>query len=163
MPSSAEALDMHQKIITELESQIAEMENLLRRHGLESSFSTISSQTKNKVPTDLLDHPNAILTEKLPEESPETKKILTKCTSIQRNLIFGDYHEDVIKLQEFLKDKGYFHHPHITNYFGPVTEKAVKDFQTTEGLVSSGTPQTTGYGRLGPRTRNLIAEKSCRL
>lgn len=40
-----------------------------------------------------------------------------------------------------------------TNYFGSLTVKAIQKFQKKYGIVSSGTPTTTGYGALGPKTR----------
>lgn len=40
----------------------------------------------------------------------------------------------------------------ITGYFGALTQAAVQRFQTAQGIVSSGTPATTGYGRVGPMT-----------
>ena len=40
-----------------------------------------------------------------------------------------------------------------TSLYGPATEAAVKKFQAKYGIVSSGTPTTTGYGNLGPKTR----------
>ena len=43
-----------------------------------------------------------------------------------------------------------------TNYFGPATTKAVQKFQCKYGIVCSGTPKTTGYGNLGPKTRTKI-------
>ena len=45
-----------------------------------------------------------------------------------------------------------------TNYFGSLTEKALQKFQAKYGIVSSGTPDTTGFGRLGPKTRAMLAE-----
>lgn len=46
----------------------------------------------------------------------------------------------------------------VTGYFGPLTLKAVQRFQTKYGIVSSGTSVTTGYGRVGPRTRAKLNE-----
>jgi hypothetical protein len=40
--------------------------------------------------------------------------------------------------------------------FGPLTENAVKRYQKTLGIVSSGTWQTTGYGQLGPKTMKAL-------
>lgn len=40
-----------------------------------------------------------------------------------------------------------------TALFGIATEAAVKKFQQKYGIVSSGTPATTGYGAVGPKTR----------
>jgi peptidoglycan hydrolase-like protein with peptidoglycan-binding domain len=47
----------------------------------------------------------------------------------------------------------------FSNYFGSETEKAVKRYQTTKNIVSSGTPETTGYGQLGPSTRASLNNK----
>lgn len=40
----------------------------------------------------------------------------------------------------------------ITGYYGPLTQAAVQRFQAFYGIVSSGSPSTTGYGRVGPMT-----------
>ncbi|MBI2175711.1 MAG: peptidoglycan-binding protein, partial [Parcubacteria group bacterium] len=45
-----------------------------------------------------------------------------------------------------------------TDYYGSLTEGAVKRFQAKYGIVSSGTPETTGYGLVGPATRAKLAE-----
>lgn len=51
-----------------------------------------------------------------------------------------------------------------TTYFGPATENALKRFQAAQGIVSSGTPESTGYGAFGPSTRAkmnaVLAEKN---
>lgn len=48
-----------------------------------------------------------------------------------------------------------------TGYFGPLTEGAVKKFQAKQGIVSSGTPSTTGYGLVGPKTRAKLNAMYC--
>ncbi|TSC84574.1 MAG: hypothetical protein G01um101417_105 [Parcubacteria group bacterium Gr01-1014_17] len=45
-----------------------------------------------------------------------------------------------------------------TNRFGKLTEKAVQKFQVKYGIVSSGTPDTTGYGLVGAKTRAKLLE-----
>ena len=45
-----------------------------------------------------------------------------------------------------------------TSKFGPRTEDAVKKFQVKYNIVTSGTPDTTGYGRVGSRTRAQLTE-----
>jgi peptidoglycan hydrolase-like protein with peptidoglycan-binding domain len=64
----------------------------------------------------------------------------------------GSKGNDVTALQQILKEKGLYAFPTATGYFGPVTQQAVKLFQKTEGIVSIGTPETTGYGVVGPKT-----------
>jgi len=44
----------------------------------------------------------------------------------------------------------------ITGHFGPATEQAVQRYQAKHGIVSSGAPETTGYGVMGPKTRRFI-------
>ncbi len=46
----------------------------------------------------------------------------------------------------------------VTGYYGSLTTKAVQAFQAKYGIVSSGTPTTTGYGRVGPKTRAKLNE-----
>lgn len=76
---------------------------------------------------------------------------------IQRTLTIGSRGDDVSCLQRYLKQTGDFTHPEITGYFGPVTESAVKKYQTRQGIVSGGPPATTGYGVVGPRTRAALS------
>ncbi len=45
-----------------------------------------------------------------------------------------------------------------TEYFGGLTIKALQKFQAKYGIVSSGSPETTGYGLLGPKTKAKLAE-----
>jgi hypothetical protein len=37
-----------------------------------------------------------------------------------------------------------------------MTEKALEHFQEKSGIVATGTPETTGFGRVGPRTLALL-------
>jgi peptidoglycan hydrolase-like protein with peptidoglycan-binding domain len=43
-----------------------------------------------------------------------------------------------------------------TTTFGSMTASAVRSFQCDKGIVCSGTPETTGWGIVGPRTRALL-------
>ena len=63
---------------------------------------------------------------------------------------------DVTRLQNFLITNGYMQGS-ATGYFGPITETAVKAYQSAKGIVSSGTAETTGYGYVGPKTRAAMA------
>lgn len=51
---------------------------------------------------------------------------------------------------------GSFPQGEVTGYFGPKTELAVKNWQASRGVVANGTPDTTGYGVVGPTTRTSL-------
>jgi len=64
---------------------------------------------------------------------------------------------DITRLQLFLRSTGDYTYPEITGYFGVATEQAVQRWQARNGVVSSGTPDTTGYGVVGPKTQAAMA------
>jgi peptidoglycan hydrolase-like protein with peptidoglycan-binding domain len=80
-------------------------------------------------------------------------------TQLVRNLYRGITGEDVRTLQRFLTIEGLLTIDIPTTYFGILTETAVKAFQSKNSIVSSGTPYTTGYGSVGPKTRGVINAK----
>lgn len=77
--------------------------------------------------------------------------------SLTRNLGRGSEGQDVIALQTYLISRGFLSADSNTGFFGPLTEEAVRAFQRAENIVSSGTPKTTGYGSVGPQTREKLA------
>ncbi len=72
------------------------------------------------------------------------------CPQIGRVLSFGSSGNDVSSLQQFLGVSPQ------TGYFGSITRAAVEKYQTTNNIISYGTPATTGYGVVGPRTAAAI-------
>lgn len=77
----------------------------------------------------------------------------------ERDLFRGREGEDIRKLQKFFaQDKEVYPEGLITGYFGALTEKAVQRFQEKYTIVSAGTHNTTGYGRIGPKTRAKLNE-----
>lgn len=86
----------------------------------------------------------------------------TTCTSgsqtfsLTRNLAFRSEGNDVKNLQTFLVQKGYTTADNITGFFGLITQSSLQKFQKALGIVSSGSPKTTGYGAAGPLTRARI-------
>ena len=82
------------------------------------------------------------------------------CLSLARALSLGSRGDDVRELQKFLIAVKLLASDSATGYFGPFTEAAVQRFQTLQNLVSSGDPATTGFGFVGPKTREAIL-KSC--
>ena len=82
----------------------------------------------------------------------------TVCPTPGKTMKRGSSGDDVTRLQQFLaRDKSIYPEGTITGTYGPLTEKAVQRFQVKNGIASSGTPDTTGYGAVGPRTAAAIA------
>ncbi|MBY0328737.1 peptidoglycan-binding protein [Patescibacteria group bacterium] len=76
--------------------------------------------------------------------------------SFQQPINVGSSGTDVSALQQFLKEKEYYTYSAITGYYGTYTTQAVQAFQRAQGIVSSGVPAISGYGRVGPRTLAAI-------
>jgi peptidoglycan hydrolase-like protein with peptidoglycan-binding domain len=99
------------------------------------------------------------------EETPVMPIIEVKQPSIAISALFvktlrkGMQNDDIKRLQELLaSDSSIYPEGLITGYFGQLTENAVQRFQVKYNLVSSGTPRTTGYGLVGPKTRLKLQE-----
>lgn len=89
----------------------------------------------------------------------------SRCPDLQFNLERGDRDDnvavEVTMLQRFLsQDSRLYPEGDITGFFGPATERAVQRYQERHGIVARGDYQSTGYGRVGPRTRHAI-KNSC--
>ncbi len=81
-----------------------------------------------------------------------------QCPYISRSLRSGDSGDDVARLQKFLAlDPDIYPEALVTGYYGSLTERAVQRFQAKFKIVSSGTPESTGYGVTGPRTAAILA------
>jgi len=80
----------------------------------------------------------------------------SSCPQFERNLGYGMSGEDVASLQQFLIRIDFLAAGNATGYFGPLTEEAVKRWQSQQGIVSSGDPASTGYGFVGPQTRQSV-------
>lgn len=74
----------------------------------------------------------------------------TSCVNLSYNLDLGVTDSttagQVTTLQQFLGIT-------VTGRFGSTTVQAVKNWQSDNGIITSGTATTTGYGRVGPKTR----------
>lgn len=85
----------------------------------------------------------------------------TNCTELSRSLFLGSSDSNsagqVSKLQRFLTDTEHYSYGELTGYYGPATQRAVQAWQAANGVVSSGDPETTGYGVVGPSTRSAMA------
>ncbi len=70
------------------------------------------------------------------------------------DLEFGQTNDEVKALQDCLKWEGLFPtNAESTGYFGAVTKKSVQGFQVKYFIT---TPEGSGYGRVGPKTREKL-------
>lgn len=77
--------------------------------------------------------------------------------AITSQLDLGDRGAEVTELQTYLATNATIYPSGlVTGYFGPLTQAGVERFQTAQGIVTSGTPASTGYGRVGPTTMARI-------
>ncbi|HEY4524027.1 MAG TPA: CARDB domain-containing protein, partial [Candidatus Paceibacterota bacterium] len=95
------------------------------------------------------------------EPVPATVPVSSVCPEFSQSLYPGvsdaSTGGEVTKLQKMLaNDPNVYPERLVTGYYGSLTEKAVQRWQTKQGVVSSGSPATTGYGVVGPQTRAQI-------
>jgi plastocyanin len=82
----------------------------------------------------------------------------SSCPLIGRALTIGATGDDVTRLQQFLaRDPSIYPQGTVSGFYGALTQAAVQHWQVKYNIVSSGSPSTTGYGVVGPRTAAAIA------
>ena len=89
----------------------------------------------------------------------------TSCVVLTHNMGEGDTDAgtdgDVSKLQLFLAhDSVIYPEGTVDGTFSAPTTAAVERWQAAHNIASGGTPETTGYGYVGPKTRAAMA-KNC--
>ena len=73
--------------------------------------------------------------------------------AITSTLDIGSRGSQVTELQTYYAgDPSIYPSGLVTGYFGQLTAKATQNFQIEQNIVRSGTPVTTGFGRVGPQT-----------
>lgn len=86
---------------------------------------------------------------------------VSQCVQLSRSMYLGSKDSgtagEVSKLQQFLTSTGHYSYGEVTGYYGPATQRAVQAWQASEGIVSFGGPDTTGYGVVGPSTRGKMS------
>ena len=87
--------------------------------------------------------------------------------TLTRSLALGSTGADIKLLQQYLNTNGFIiaqsgpgSPGNESTYFGSLTVKAVQRFQAQNGIVTSGSPETTGYGAVGPKTRGVFAKST---
>ncbi len=82
--------------------------------------------------------------------APQPTGFLTETLSL------GSKSTQVTTLQTILKNQGFLTLDSISGFYGPKTQAAVQQYQCQKGIACSGTPQTTGYGMVGLKTRTAL-------
>jgi len=133
---------VHAATIGEIESQIAEYQEKIKRLQIELDVlkqlqvaSTTTATTKTPISTDAF-------------------------CQLERVLAQGSRGNDVVSLQDFLRKNNYFS-GESTGVFGPATEASLRQWQKDQAIVSSGSAGTTGWGSVGPKTRAALKVKLC--
>ena len=82
---------------------------------------------------------------------------LGACVTITVPIGPGSKGSNVTALQQFLaRDPSIYPEGTVSGYYGALTTTAVQRFQVKYNIVSTGSPSTTGYGRVGPKTLEVI-------
>ncbi len=79
---------------------------------------------------------------------------------ISRVLVPGASHSDVLVLKKFLIEQGLLQKDFFSTIqtYDAATQRAVEEYQKQNNLVLQGSPYTTGFGAVGPKTRERINE-----
>ena len=87
-----------------------------------------------------------------------TNSINTSTTKFSRALYKGLYGKDVETLQNILSVTyaDIYTKKLVTGYFGELTRAAIKKLQCKYNIVCGGDEASTGWGRVGPRTRGVL-------
>ena len=77
---------------------------------------------------------------------------------VDTGIQIGSKGSNVTELQEILVYEGFLKIPQGVSYgyFGSLTEDALKKYQCSKGIVCNGTFMTTGYGAVGPKTKDSL-------
>ena len=79
---------------------------------------------------------------------PSTRIALESSGAQPNGMGLGDQGDSITRIQQLLNKYGYLASGNVTGYYGEVTEKAVKSFQSKNNLTADGT--------VGQRTMNLL-------
>lgn len=89
--------------------------------------------------------------------APQTiPSVPAPASGLIRNLGYGSEGSDVSLLQTLLFKDGDYPQDVISGFYGSLTQSAIARFQSKYGIVSYGSPETTGYGQAGPKTRAAL-------
>ncbi len=140
-------------------NQIQAIINLLQTFGADSNtIAKVQVSLEGKSPSSTNYNSNYYGN----RNNTSTTQASRQCVNLTHNLYLGkrdwNTNGEVSKLQRFLTQTGDYTYGQITGYYGPATVRAVQRWQRKHGVVSYGSPDTTGYGMVGPSTRKAMRE-----
>jgi len=80
------------------------------------------------------------------------QQMQANCQVPGKTLSRGARSDEVKALQQRLADDGVLTQDNVSGFFGSTTQQALMRWQSEHGVVASGTPETTGFGAVGPKT-----------
>lgn len=93
---------------------------------------------------------------------PEPQELLRDIQEISASLARDSHGPNVVSLQQALYVLGHFPSDRKRDgHFGPITQKAVGDFQLLNEVLPHATSQ--GYGVFGPKTKNALVDALWRI
>ena len=69
---------------------------------------------------------------------PSTRAILMSPDAKPNGMMLGEQGDAVARVQQLLSDYGYLNSGNVTGYYGEITEQAVRNFQSRNGLTADG-------------------------
>lgn len=120
--------------------------------GSYTKQAVISFQKANGLEADGIVGPATFRALKVSGEENNTTQIISENstdTTSGQTLKYGMTHSEVKRLQEILKQKGYFTYSETTTYFGNYTRQAVVNFQRANGLKTDGVVGSDTWRALG--------------
>lgn len=69
---------------------------------------------------------------------PSTRAILMSGDAKPNGMMLGEQGDAVARVQQLLSDYGYLNSGNVTGYYGEITEQAVRNFQSRNGLTADG-------------------------
>ncbi len=91
----------------------------------------------------------------IPATAP-TVGALSLSGTLTTYLYYGLRSGEVKALQSILAEQGYLSSDRATGFFGTLTLGAVKKFQCDKGIICEGDVGSTGWGSVGPKTRETL-------
>jgi murein L,D-transpeptidase YcbB/YkuD len=116
-----------------------------------ASVQTTPSTSNNSVVSSVVNsNPTSVTSSYSPAKSTAVAaiEVPTPISTSGPSLRPGNVSQEVKSVQIILKSLGYFDYSQTTGYFGPITRKAIQEFQKANGLPP--------VGIIGPLTRKIL-------